>query len=114
MGFDEPEEGVEKASEGVYEKQSISKIHMNAVVGVETGNKVIWMQPYKNAPFHAAKCEYKKINYDSLLVLRNCSGCTDGKEKFQKNDRGRTRFFGNPQRKFIYTYKSRVSLNHLI
>lgn len=43
MGFDEPEEGVEKASEGVYEKQSISKIHMNAVVGVETGNKVIWM-----------------------------------------------------------------------
>lgn len=35
---------MEKASEGVYEKQSISKIHMNSVVGVETGNKVIWMR----------------------------------------------------------------------
>ena len=44
MGFDEPEEGAEKAFEDAYEKPSISTIHLNAVIGVETGNKVIWIK----------------------------------------------------------------------
>lgn len=72
MGFDEPEEGAEKASEDVYEKPSISTIHMNAVIGVETGNKVIWMKPYKKAPLRTAKRAYKKLNYDILPVSRKC------------------------------------------
>ena len=55
MGFDEPGEGVEKASEDAYEKPSISTIHMNAVIGVETGNKVIWIKPYKKSPLRTAK-----------------------------------------------------------
>ena len=74
MGFDEPEEGVEKASEDVYEKPSISTIHINAVIGVETGNKVIWIKPYKKAPLRMAKRAYKKLNFDILPVSRKCCG----------------------------------------
>lgn len=74
MGFDEPEEGAEKASEDAYEKPSISTIHLNAVIGVETGNKVIWIKPYKKAPLCMAKRAYKQFNYDILPVSRKCCG----------------------------------------
>ena len=74
MGVDEPGEGEEKAFEDAYEKPSISTIHMNAVIGVETGNKVIWIKPYKKAPLRMAKRAYKKLNYDILSVSRKCYG----------------------------------------
>ena len=74
MGFDEPEEGAEKAFEDAYEKPSISTIHLNAVIGVETGNKVIWIKPYKKAPLCMAKRAYKQFNYDILPVSRKCCG----------------------------------------
>ena len=74
MGFDEPGEGAEKDSEDVYEKPSVSTIHMNAVIGLETGNKVIWIKPYKKAPLRMAKRAYKQFNYDILPVSRKCCG----------------------------------------
>ena len=74
MGFDESEEGAEKDSEDVYEKPSVSTIHMNAVIGLETGNKVIWIKPYKKAPLRMAKRAYKQFNYDILPVSRKCCG----------------------------------------
>lgn len=74
MGFDEPGEGEEKAFEDAYEKPSISTIHMNAVIGVESGNKVIWIKPYKKSPLRTAKRAYKQFNYDILPVSRKCCG----------------------------------------
>ncbi|MBS6161138.1 MAG: DNA-processing protein DprA [Firmicutes bacterium] len=68
------EQGVEKASEDVYEKPSVSTIHMNAVIGLETGNKVIWIKPYKKSPLRTAKRAYKKLNFDILPVSRKCCG----------------------------------------
>lgn len=64
MGFDESEEGAEKDSEDVYEKPSVSTIHMNAVIGLETGNKVIWIKPYKKARF-----AWQSVHINNLIMI---------------------------------------------
>ena len=43
-------------------------------IGVESGNKVIWIKPYKKSPLRTAKRAYKQFNYDILPVSRKCCG----------------------------------------
>lgn len=64
MGFDEPEEGAEKAFEDAYEKPSISTIHLNAVIGVETGNKVIWINHIRKHRF-----AWQSVHINNLIMI---------------------------------------------
>ncbi|MEE1243061.1 MAG: hypothetical protein UHW97_04230 [Frisingicoccus sp.] len=74
VGIDEPDDGTEQDSEDdncgedECDKPSLSTIHMDAVIGVETGKKVIWIKPYKKAPLRAAKRAYNKYDFDILSV----------------------------------------------
>jgi hypothetical protein len=77
-GIDESDYGTEDGSndenrdEDGNEEPSLTTIHMDAVIGVETGNKIIWIKPYKKAPLRAARCAYKKHDFDTLSVSRTC------------------------------------------
>lgn len=51
---------------------SLVDIHMNSVIGVNTGSGVLWIKPYKKAPLKAARKAYKKHRYTPLTVMR-CS-----------------------------------------
>lgn len=48
----------------------ITDIHMDAVIGIDSGDKVIWVKPYKKAPLFAAKRAFRKGKYDHLTVSR--------------------------------------------
>ena len=52
----------------------LSDIHMNAVIGVESGDRIIWVKPYKKAPLWAARSAYKKMDIEILTVSRECYG----------------------------------------
>lgn len=52
------------------ENSGLTAIHMDAVIGVETGNKIVWIKPYKKAPLRASRKAYKKFNFDILSVSR--------------------------------------------
>lgn len=41
---------------------------MDAVIGVEAGNDLIWVKPYKKAPLRDAKRKYEKHDYQMLTV----------------------------------------------
>ena len=55
----------------------------DAVIGVEAGNDLIWVKPYKKAPLRDAKRKYEKHDYQMLTVERrnidgkNCSEAVD-------------------------------------
>lgn len=67
-GINETEE--ESENDSGDRETDLTTIHMDAVIGVETGNKIIWIKPYKKAPFRAARKAYKKFNFDVLNVSR--------------------------------------------
>ena len=63
--------------EGLNDKENesdsgYSGLHMNAVIGIESGDKIIWIKPYKKAPLRKAKIAYRKHEYEILSVFRKC------------------------------------------
>lgn len=52
----------------------LSDIHMNAVIGVESGERIIWVKPYKKAPLRAARNAYKRMDIEILTVSKECYG----------------------------------------
>lgn len=47
-------------------------IHMETMIGVEIGNRhVVWIRPYRHAPYMLAKRAYKRNQYEWLTVSRH-------------------------------------------
>lgn len=62
-----------------WEEDTIPNYHeiiKDAVIGIQSGNSVIWVKPYRKAPLREAKRAYKKQNYCHLTVYRKV---VDGK-----------------------------------
>lgn len=53
-----------------FENEEFDDLQMNALIGIDTGEKLIWIKPYKKAPYYSAIREYKKFNFDTLSVSR--------------------------------------------
>ncbi len=52
-----------------------SDIHMNSVIGIDTGTEnMVWLKPYKKAPRMQAKRAYKKHDYKDFAVMRKTYG----------------------------------------
>lgn len=57
------------------EKFDNSDMHMNSVIGVDTGNdSIVWLKPYKKAPRMQAKRAYKKRDFKEFTVMRKTYG----------------------------------------
>lgn len=55
------------------DKRNWSELHKNAVLGVNVGDGIIWVKPYKNTPLKDAKKAYKDFSFLPLSVVRNSS-----------------------------------------
>ena len=44
---------------------------MNTLIGIDTGERIIWVKPYKKSPYFSAIRDYKKHNFGILTVSRN-------------------------------------------
>lgn len=52
-----------------------SDIHMNSVIGINTGTEnMVWLKPYKKAPRMQAERAYKKRDYKEFVVIRKSYG----------------------------------------
>ena len=52
-----------------------SDIHMNSVIGINTGTEnMVWLKPYKKAPRIQAERAYKKRDYKEFVVIRKSYG----------------------------------------
>lgn len=47
-----------------------TELFQDAVIGIKSGKKLIWIKPYKKAPLRAAKHAYKNGNYQILSVTK--------------------------------------------
>lgn len=51
-----------------------TEITRDAVIGIESMERVLWVKPYKNAPLREAKRAYKKRDFQILTVNRKSIG----------------------------------------
>lgn len=53
------------------DKRNWSELHKDAALGVDVGDGIIWVKPYKHAPLKEAKKVYRELSFQPLSVVRN-------------------------------------------